>query len=375
MRTETGSVKKGTRIRWIDGLRGIGCLCIFFHHFCLKYYPATYWGPAEESRIRWGLDAKLANMPFVFVINGNFWVCVYLVICGMVIVNKTLEQAYGHRLLYYIRYFVKRYLTLVLPIFLAEMLMFAGNRLFPTYVIPDIRQPIPFVHFLKSSFWSVLFVCDNTVLGSFWTMQAIFLGGLIVLLIHLMFRKRSVKIFFLLLVMILFLRTEDHWYFAPVMAGGIFWLLFQDIKRLGSYGVGIVSFLLGCFFAAYPSGLVPEGGLYGLLPAVKYGPFFYHFIGAIVFIYGIARLKPLRKLFGCRAATWLGKISYPFYVLHGFFIKLIGVVFACISKVIGSYSLCVGLCAVLALTACLIASWCYTTYVEPGWKKMIKTIV
>ncbi|MCQ2499723.1 MAG: acyltransferase family protein [Lachnospiraceae bacterium] len=374
MRTETGSVKKGTRIHWIDGLRGIGCLCIFFHHFCLKYYPATYWGPAEESRIRWGLDAKLANMPFVFVINGNFWVCVYLLLCGMVVVNKTLDQMYGHRLTYYLRYFVKRYFTLVLPIFIAEMLMFAGSRLFPAYVIPDIRQTIPFFHFLKSTFWSVLFVCDTSVLGSLWTMQAIFLGGLIVLLIHLLFQKRIVKILLLLLVMVLFLRTSDHWYFAPVMAGGIFWLLFPEIRDFGGCPAGVVSFIIGCFLAAYPSGLVPESGVYGLLPAVKYGPFFYHFIGAILFVYGIARLQVLRTLFGCRAARWLGRIAYPFYVLHGFFIKLMGVVFAGLSKGIASYSLRVGICAVLALAFCLIASWCYASYLEPRWNKIIKKI-
>ncbi|MDO4490418.1 MAG: acyltransferase [Lachnospiraceae bacterium] len=375
--------KKGTsadtqrRIRWIDGLRGVGCLCIFFHHFLMGYYPATYWGTAAESRIRWGLDTRLADLPFFFWINGNFWVCVYLFISGMVVANKSLGQETEHKTVYLLRSFVRRYLTLLLPIFLGELFMCLGNIALPNNVIPDLGQPLSLFQYLKSTFWSVLFVCDKSVMGSLWTMQAIFLGGLLILLVRVLFRNKGIQILILLAAMAGFLqcwKVQEYWYFAPVMAGGIFGILLPLLEKIPlKKCMGSLLLILGCYLAAYPSG-TPAEGWYGILPDSPYGPFFFHFIGAVLFIWGISVLEVVQRIFSTAPALWLGKISYPFYVFHIFFIKLSSLAAGWAGAVAESYWVRPAAAAVCSLGLCLATAYLYSRYADPLWRRVVSKI-
>lgn len=367
--------QKNGHIRWIDGVRGIGCLCIFFHHFLLKYYPATFFGRDAESRIVWALDTKLADLPFFFLINGNFWVCVYLFIAGMVAVHKNVDRAEGEKGIYFLKSFIKRYLLLILPIFIAEMAVLLGNIRFPDKIIPDIGSPVSWLHYLKSVFWSVLFTCDRSVLGALWTMQSIFLGGILILLIRLVFRKKMAQIIVLSVCVPFFLKMQgDYWYFAVVMAGGIFWLLQSYLEKLpGRILFGWILFIAGCFLAAYPSGVAAKG-LYGILPESHFGPFIYHFIGAVLFIGGINCLSILQKLFCTKMAGWLGSISYPFYVFHGVSIKLSNLVFAYLAAKMQSYFLMVGLTAIASLAVCLLLSGLYAGCVSPIWRGLLRKL-
>ena len=72
------------RLFWLDGIKGISYLCVFLHHFCLRYFPATFYG-LEAASMANGVDLFLASSPLGLLINGNFFVHLYILISVYVI--------------------------------------------------------------------------------------------------------------------------------------------------------------------------------------------------------------------------------------------------------------------------------------------------
>lgn len=100
------------RLFWLDGIKGISCLCVFLHHFCLRYFPATFYG-LEAASMANGVDLFLASSPLGLLINGNFFVHLYILISGYVIsyqVIKLRSEDFGY-------FMLKRYLKLLIPLF------------------------------------------------------------------------------------------------------------------------------------------------------------------------------------------------------------------------------------------------------------------
>ncbi|MDO4616808.1 MAG: acyltransferase [Lachnospiraceae bacterium] len=360
----------GGRILWVDGLRGIGCICIFLHHFFLKYYPATYTGLLQDSRIRGAWDAKLASLPFFFLMNGNFWVCVYLLISGMVMAGKRTEAEPPYRVRYFFRSFMKRYLTLVLPVLISELLVFCGNRRFPEQIIPAAGETLPLAQYLKSSFFSVFFLCDRSIIGSLWTMQPIFLGGLLILAIRLLMRNETVQILLLSGCVILFLRFEYWWYFVPVLIGGICGILGVQRSENRHWPVTFFCFLFGFFLAAYPSGMIPTG-VYGRLPDGVHSVMGYHLLGAAFCMVGISSSRESKKLLSGKICQFLGKISYPFYVFHETAIKASNVTRPVLEKYISSYSLLILLTGCITLCLVFTAAIAYDRLLAPRWRRIV----
>ncbi len=63
----------GKRIVWLDGVKGLGCVGVFLHHFTLAFVPAVYFGDSNIAKIGNALDVKLAQSPFVFSLMEIIW--------------------------------------------------------------------------------------------------------------------------------------------------------------------------------------------------------------------------------------------------------------------------------------------------------------
>lgn len=59
------------RIADLDGLKGIACIMVFLHHFCLAFFPAIHYGNEVPSYLN-GFDMFLSQSPFSVLLNGNF---------------------------------------------------------------------------------------------------------------------------------------------------------------------------------------------------------------------------------------------------------------------------------------------------------------
>lgn len=363
------------RINWIDGLRGIGCICIMLHHFFLFYYPATYYGAAEESRMLGGFDTKLADTPFFFLLNGNFWVCVYLMITGYVIANKRLDRITENRFVYYIKYFFKRYLTLLLPVLVSEIALLIITLVFPSSVVSNDNGPLTLLRCLKSSFIGVFFTMDNTVIGSLWSMVYIFLGGMLVLLLRLLTRdKIKILIPVYAVVMALCLLNCYLGYLIPVLCGGCFYIVFPLIHKYKSNIVSVAALIVGLFLAAYPTGMKPES-IYRFLPYSGFSAYAFHTFAAILIFYAASMMTLLQKALSTETELWLGKISYPVYIFHGVFITLFNVLFLSIQSVISSYNLVSFIIFILVLIAVLIFSTLYERYADKPWRGFVSRLI
>lgn len=167
------------RIDWIDGIKGISCLFIFFHHFCIQYFPSTYFGNEKPSMFN-GIDTFLSTSPLGFFINGNFFVHLFIFISGYVITYQIISMKHEKIGLF----MLKRYLKLLFPIAVFGSIMLFSRSFHILKQDPSIKLILKEIYkIVYSVFIGILFKGDNYLGGHFWMMNCIFLGGLLVGLI------------------------------------------------------------------------------------------------------------------------------------------------------------------------------------------------
>ena len=111
------------RLHWLDGIKGLSCLFIFFHHFMLGSFPASHYGDAKPSLLN-GFDALLPSCPFLgIIVNGNFFVHLFILISGYVITWRTLYMENKKIALFSL----KRYFKLLFPIFVCALIHFVPH--------------------------------------------------------------------------------------------------------------------------------------------------------------------------------------------------------------------------------------------------------
>ena len=66
------------RIKWLDGLKGLACFAVLWHHFILGFLPGQYNG--AMGRIG-AIDP--VRSPLSFIVNGNFMVALFMLASGI----------------------------------------------------------------------------------------------------------------------------------------------------------------------------------------------------------------------------------------------------------------------------------------------------
>ncbi len=309
-------VSKKQRITWLDGLRGISCVLIFLHHFLLQYYPASYFGSISESHAH-GIDTLLAQSPLGVFVNGNFFVFIFIFVSGYSIGLQTLRidsKMIGTNVL-------KRYLKLMIPILVNETIMFILFRLgFLQYLKVNIGESPCYWIVIKSAMIRTLFWGDQTLVGSYWMMNYIFIGGIfITITASLTWTIGNRKTFIISFLLAIALLTQGMVYHSIIFCG-LTLCLFHSIynfehKRKLSF---FLLFSLGLFLGGFPSGTMPEN-IYKclILPfAGKLSFYYWHLFGAILTVSAIFYLPILQNLLNYKVFQKLGVISYVFYVFH-----------------------------------------------------------
>ncbi len=73
------------RIKWLDGIKGIAAIGVFTHHFLLDFLQSTYSGSRVSAHISAELEYGFAQSPLSVLVNGNFWVCMFCLISGIIL--------------------------------------------------------------------------------------------------------------------------------------------------------------------------------------------------------------------------------------------------------------------------------------------------
>lgn len=308
------------RMKWVDGLKGLACLGIFYHHFLLRYAPESYYEMRNGPE---SLFSRLADIPFGFMINGNFLVFLFILISGYVVSKRVMNTSNGE----IGKFVITRYFKLAFPIFVCESIYYicfilgvGKNQLF----VDDDNVGSYFM-VLKNSFIGVLCFGDTKFAGAYWMMNFIFVGGIIIIAISLIGWKSEKYAMIVFAIISLALLTQKIFYYSAIFLGAfLFYYLKRQSLKIPKY-LYILIGIVGMFLGGYPTGLIPHNGIYHIFTLsfdIENSAYIWHWLAAFLMFYSIYHLSIIQNILEMKFIQWLGGISYILFVFHNFMRKL-----------------------------------------------------
>lgn len=303
------------RLYWIDGIKGISCLFIFFHHFMLARFPASYYGSAKASLLN-GFDTLLSTCPFLGIItNGNFFVHIFIALTAYAATWQTLKIENKQIGLFSL----KRYLKLLFPISVCALMNFIPHAYITIQTNGNILKEM--YKYIRSIFIGVPFCGDFYISGLFWMMNYIFLGGLFASLIATLAWVLDGKKVFIIPIMFAMAicmppsMQNAHW--VSVFLGCAL-CLFNSFHKV-NFGKAIFLLLPAIlFFGSFPSGLIPQNVFKHFLLPIKpeTTPFYWHSFAAFLLLFLTSNSDAAQKFFSKNFFLKLGTISLWVFILH-----------------------------------------------------------
>jgi peptidoglycan/LPS O-acetylase OafA/YrhL len=288
-----------TRFRFLDGLRGWAAVNVLFHHIFIDGLPPD---ALMADRMIWAR---------AFFLNGTMAVCIFFVVSGFSLSIRYLETGDERGLA---RIAFGRYFRLAIPIFticaITYLLMVAGM------IPPAGQRPAPLNEYLQFtpdaggllsfSLFKVFVAYSDTETYDppLWTMSYEFFGSFMVFAILAVMRAGKLRT---VVFGVLFLALALWQSFYALFVGGI---LLADIFRqdmFQNFGTEKRANLIG--------GALCAGGI---ILSLFLKPWFgLPYIGsAMLLVAGVAFCGPVREFFESRLSEFLGKISYPLYLVQ-----------------------------------------------------------
>lgn len=285
------SVKQTTRLPFLDGLRGWAALAVVLYHVVCDGMPTS------DFAKHW----LRTLLPF----NGMVAVCLFFVLSGFALSLAYVQSGDRERLT---RMAVGRYVRLTIPIFATCLLVFIALK--AGIILPASERPAPFngllafdpdaIGLLRFALFDVYFNfrMDETYAGPLWTMGIELIGSVIIFA-----------------VLFLVGRREWRWW--------VYGLLVVGFGLAGSF---YVLFVIGAALADIYASAAPKLHapaalalfLFGaVLPVLAPWEVWVGNLSAVTIFVAVAFGFPNASPVAGRLARWLGKISFPLYLLHG----------------------------------------------------------
>lgn len=172
------------REKWIDSLKGIACVIVFVSHFWLTFGYTCI-----------GLNEIVTIRPFNILVNGNYAVCLFLIISAYVI-SKPIYLAKDFKRVQ--KTLLKRYPRLMLPVFFSSLFAYvlystmgyfnqqAGEVLKNEWLMGKYNSPLTIKELILTSFIKVWCNGDASFNAPFWMLQILFFGTFLTVIITMM---------------------------------------------------------------------------------------------------------------------------------------------------------------------------------------------
>ena len=244
------------RLDYLDGLKGIACFLIFVHHFLLLTFPAVHSGEKAPSYLN-GLDTALSESPLSVIFNGNFLLCLFCVISGVVISLQVMNLSDKDKLASIV---AKRYFRLMLPVIPIALVVFIFSHIgaFPIWESGYYNGPISFEKIINSLFVETWFYIDSTISGNLWVMSKMFFGSFLSMLLSVITWKYKKRSWIIILFVALCFFDHSDFSFAFTLGTLIAWLIVNKEKVFHKVP-GVILLIFGIFLGGYPSGVTPIG--------------------------------------------------------------------------------------------------------------------
>ena len=387
-------------IKWIDGLKGVACILVFICHFLMAFFPAARTADEAQARMPGNFEVALANEPFGFIIDGNYWVCVFLIISAFVLAIQMLQTTPDNIKEKAGTILLRRYPRLMLPAFAVAMInyifLFIADKCdFAFTTVRNTQSLAKTVWIYVVSLWTF----DNAeVIGPMWTLHFLAWAAVIVVVMTIMSKKEYRWLPFLYVICLYPLRCINNYYIAVglgvLLADIVYYKRFDDLfaggklKSVWQNGVfqkvlAVLLFLAGVYCGGYPMESRPVH-LYGIFAAIDgkvIGLFeIMHMLGAFLmmlsfFLWKKTELKCSGHLLSGRFCQWLGRISMSVYLIHILFIYYMSyTVMDRFCGVFNNYCLAAFATFILVALAVIIAAEIFHHTIEKWCNKLCRKI-
>lgn len=322
------------RIYFLDGIRGWAAIIVMLYHFWVNGFPIT--------------QNSATMLKKLFLFNGELAVYVFFIASGF-----SLTIAYFNKFdpLVLKKILIGRYFRLIIPIGVISFICFIMMQL---GLVPplDLRPALfreflqntpTFIHFAKFHLFQVLYHYqqNDSLIPPLWTMQYEFIGScFLICSLLLAHRIRPYyKLFFLLIISSLLIR-KNFFYSLFFIGAALAWLysnypIKTETKNTNSRGL--------CFFFTS----IISSWFFNYFDEFTRFSHIYQSACLICFFISVMYCKSIQSFLSSRLSVYLGKISFPLYLIHSVVIWTIGL--NLIGRVDTWVSNCI--CIVIALIA------------------------
>lgn len=161
---------------WLDNIKLIACLAVFWGHFYNSFY-----GQLQDQSFLTSADKFLIFLSlhvFNFMFNGSWWVLVFCIISGWLAWKKEIDSIYKLA-----KTLLHRYLRFVIPVLAANIFVIiisktigfhsaeVGKALNNVWLASNYENAPQAAHVLKSAL-----LMSNEFVGPLWVLPYIFIG-------------------------------------------------------------------------------------------------------------------------------------------------------------------------------------------------------
>lgn len=317
----------------LDGLRGLAALVVVVYHGILAFDFALSTGLVAHSAFAW--DVSLSGAPFLLPMAGDLSVCVFFALSGYVLSHSFVKTRLGA-----VALFVKRYARftpsilsagLISYVLLAAGLMENQNLAIvsrSTWLANQMQQAPSFVRAVQEGLYGALIVGSSAYNSSLWTMRIELWGSLILIAVFSLtaFRTSRPEIRARDRILLLSaLALPGFGSYLGLFAFGALLQLTQLHRKLSSRGAAIL-LGVGVFWGTIPYSALPwdivRPFFERTVPMLNGTPFahssvsFFHSLGAVLVLMGANACLPFRRVLSTPLFGFLGRISFPLYLIH-----------------------------------------------------------
>lgn len=322
------------KLHYLDGLRGVASLVVYFHHFLLLVFPPFYFLDMEFLNQAPSLLQYFATTPLRLLFDGTLAVQIFFIHSGFVLCYQFFYKSKISKELRYdvvVSSAIRRYFRLTIPL--------AGSILFAYFLIKldltfakeaDLLSPgnkwIGGYYNFDANLWEVIkqglvttytgFKSNRTYNPNLWTLVYELKGSYFIYALCLLtLNTKNRWIVYILIIPFI----QYHNYFISFLLGYIccdlYFCLGEKIRP--SNVIGVILLFLGIYLGTVYDPNLPWYRFLNISfmekkDIVKLSKL----LGALFIFISIFFLPFLQKIFGSKIGIYLGKVSFSNYLLH-----------------------------------------------------------
>lgn len=301
-----------------DGLRGVAAFSVVVHHFLLAFFPLGLrslfpWAAAPGTRS--GVTESIVSNPLLITLwNGQLPVCIFFVLSGYVLTRKYFLTGDAENIR---SQAARRYLRLGIPVFASVVFAMLVSVWYAIDQAAGITGSIWLTrNTIPGDWWSALaegaygavFLGQATTNHVLWTMQVEFIGSMLIFGYALIAGKRHLLMSAVYAALVLTIAKYQWPYFLAFLIGAHIGRMDAPKHKALLY----VALVAGYLIASIP----PASVQWAYVPVTtSHRLALVSVIGGALIVYAV-RFGALAFLLRSRPVQFLGRISYPLYLIH-----------------------------------------------------------